>query len=72
MNPYFDVAEKGISEMVFDMSRWIKTIEGLSDNPLGKQTFDSQFTELLKDEDTLRGVLETCINMKTISPEMRS
>ena len=32
MNPYFDLAEKGISEMQFDMSRWIKVTEALIDS----------------------------------------
>lgn len=31
LNPYFDVAEKGISEMQFDMNRWIKVTEKLID-----------------------------------------
>ena len=31
LSPYFDVAEKGISEMQFDMERWIKVTERLID-----------------------------------------
>lgn len=71
INPYFGLAEKGISEMQFDMSRWIKVTESLIDSTKEK-TFDKGFAELLRDEDMIKGVLETCINMKTITPEMKA
>jgi len=71
LSPYFDVAEKGINEMQFDMNRWIKVTEGLIDHTGDKQSFEAQFNESLRDESTLKGVLETCRHMKKVTPEMR-
>lgn len=52
------------------MSRWIKVTESLIDSTKEK-SFAKGFEDLLRDEDTIKGVLETCINMKTITPEMK-
>lgn len=49
--------------MNFDMDRWTKVTEGLIDNTYDKQTFQAQFREILRDEDTLDVVLQTTKEM---------
>ena len=41
LNPYFDVAQKGIDEIQFDMNRWINVTESLIDHTVATQTFDA-------------------------------
>jgi len=43
--------------MQFDMDRWVKVTEGLIDHTAAIRTFDAQFNEKLRDENTLEGVL---------------
>lgn len=72
LSPYFDVANKNVSEMQYDMDRWIKVTEKLIDQAVNPQSFEAKYQEQLRDEESLQSVLDTCINMTKITPEMRA